>query len=305
LIALLQDDSVLVDVGPMTMVIRAEANGKSLPEWAEAGANEGLRALTEVASFKKLLFRRVCGIKEDASFPQVVNRMVDATRAMKDSSLTPMAAVAGSISDEVADFLFHRRDITKVVVNNGGDIAVRLRGNDSVTVGGKVGLEESGLSYTLAIVGNDGVGGVATSGLGGRSFTKGIASAAMVLASSAALADAAATVLGNATNVSDARIERRLAGELDPDTDIFDELVTVKAGDLEEEKIEEALHNGLAEASRLQKEGEILGALLVVKGRWVKTGWLSEKGVSPCQSKLFDKEIGSININDKKTVSLK
>lgn len=295
MIALLQDDSVLVDVGPMTMVIRAEANGKALPEWAEVGANEGVTALTEVASFKKLLFRKVCGIKEDASFPQVVNRMVDATRAMKDRSLTPMAAVAGSISDEVADFLFRRRDITKVVVNNGGDIAVRLRGNDSVTVGGKVGLEESGLSYTLAIVVNDGVGGVATSGLGGRSFTKGIASAAMVLASSAALADAAATVLGNATNVSDARIERRLAGELDPDTDIFDELVTVRAGDLEEEKIEEALHNGLAEASRLQKEGEILGALLVVKGRWVKTGWLSEKGLSPCQSKLFDKEIVSIN----------
>lgn len=280
MISLLKDGSVLVDVGPMTMVIRAERNEKALPKWAEVGANEGLRALAQVAIFKKLLFRKAYGIKEDASFPQVVNRMITATRATKDSSLTPMAAVAGSISDEVADFLFQRKDITKVIANNGGDIAIRLRGNDSVTVGGKVGLEEAGLSYTFAIGVNDGIAGVATSGLGGRSFTKGIASAAMALASSAALADAAVTVLGNATNISDSQIERRLAGELDPDTDIYDELVTVKVGYLEEEKIEDALSNGLAEASRLQKEGKILGALLVVKGRWVKTGWLSEKKVS-------------------------
>jgi ApbE superfamily uncharacterized protein (UPF0280 family) len=108
---------------------------------------------------------------------------------------------------------------------------------------------------------------VATSGLGGRSFTKGIASTAVVWARSASLADVLATVLGNATNVDDPLIERRLAQEIYPDTDIPGHCVTVSVGDIKEEKIDEALAKGMAFAEKLRKRGLFFETLLAVKGR--------------------------------------
>jgi ApbE superfamily uncharacterized protein (UPF0280 family) len=60
--------------------------------------------------------------------------MLESVRAVGDARLTPMAAVAGTIADGVADFLFSR-GMTKVIVNNGGDIAVRLKAPNAVRVG--------------------------------------------------------------------------------------------------------------------------------------------------------------------------
>jgi hypothetical protein len=112
---------------------------------------------------------------------------------------------------------------------------------------------------------------VATSGLGGRSFTKGIASAATVLAENASLADAAATVIGNFTNVDDPNITRTLAEKIYPDTDIAGEWVTVEVGKLSSEKIEEALTNGLTKANSICQKGLIKGALIAVQGKVVWT----------------------------------
>jgi ApbE superfamily uncharacterized protein (UPF0280 family) len=116
-----------------------------------------------------------------------------------------------------------------------------------------------------------GIGGVATSGLGGRSFTKGIASAATVLSQSASLADAAATVIGNSTHVEDPSIKRSLAERIYPDTDIAGEWVTTEVGKLSQEKIEEALRNGLSKADSICQKGFIKAALVAVKDRVVWT----------------------------------
>ena len=103
------------------------------------------------------------------------------------------------------------------------------------------------------------------SGLGGRSFTKGIASAVTVLSEDASLADAAATVIGNLTNVEDPAIKRVFPETVYPDTDIPGEWVTESVGDLSPQKIEEALENGLAEAYRIYRKGHIKGAFIAVK----------------------------------------
>ncbi|WP_204349766.1 hypothetical protein, partial [Klebsiella pneumoniae] len=78
----------------------------------------------------------------------------------------------------------------------------------------------------------DGIGGIATSGAQGRSFSLGIADSVTVLARDAASADAAATLIANAVDLDHPAIRRRPARNLDPDSDLGDRLVTVGVGDL-------------------------------------------------------------------------
>jgi uncharacterized protein len=63
------------------------------------------------------------------------------------------------------------------------------------------------------------VRGIATSGWRGRSFSRGIADSVTVLAKTAAMADAAATVIANAVNVVHPGIVRRPACDIRDDSD--------------------------------------------------------------------------------------
>jgi len=112
------------------------------------------------------------------------------------------------------------------------------------------------------------VRGIATSGRGGRSFSLGIADSATVLAATAAMADAAATLIANAVNVDHPAIERRPACTLDPDSDLLDLPVTVAVGPLPPGVVAEALDRGLAEARRLRLCGLIDSAALSLQGEW-------------------------------------
>ena len=107
-----------------------------------------------------------------------------------------------------------------------------------------------------------------------------IASAVTVVAENAALADAAATVMVNATRVEDPVIKRCLPETIYPDTDIPGEDVTAEVGELPVQKIEEALQKGLQEALRIERHGHIRGALIPVKGSTVWTesmnAWLTK-----------------------------
>jgi ApbE superfamily uncharacterized protein (UPF0280 family) len=152
-----------------------------------------------------------------------------------------------------------------------------LREGEEARVGLKTEITAENPAYVIPIDAKMGVGGVATSGLGGRSFTKGIASAATVLAENASLADAAATVVGNYTNVEDPGIVRSLAEAIYPDTDIAGEWVTTRVGPLPAEKVEEALQNGLNKACALYARGLIQGALIAVRQRAVWTASLDSR----------------------------
>ncbi len=275
----LHDGRILVDYGPMRMFISAFENGKPLINLAKEGAHLAIKVLEDLAKFLPVIKRKSQGLEIEEAFPVVVRRMIEATKEMEGPDLTPLAAVAGTASDAVADFIFSKGG-TKIIVDNGGDIAIRLREGEVAKVGVKTEIDAKQPTYLISIDPTMGIGGVATSGLGGRSFTKGIASAATVLSKTASFSDAAATVIGNFTNVEDPNIMRSLAEKIYPDTDIAGEWVTIKVGELSQEKIEEALNKGLSKAQSICQKGLISGALIALQGRVVWTDslepWLTK-----------------------------
>jgi ApbE superfamily uncharacterized protein (UPF0280 family) len=270
------DGIVLVEYGPMSMMIHAFERGRPLVHLAQEGARQAIKVLEDLAKFLPLIKKKAQQIELDERFPDVVWRMVEATQRMGEPDLTPLAAVAGAASDVVADSMIQLGG-TKIIVDNGGDIAIRLTEGEMVRVGVKTEINAKNPTYVIAIDASTGIGGVATSGLGGRSFAKGIASAVTILSASASLSDAAATVVGNFTNVDDPAITRALAEKIYPETDIAGEWVTIGVGDLSPEKIEEALNHGLLKADSLCGKGLIKGALIALKKRVVFTDFLKSR----------------------------
>jgi hypothetical protein len=174
--------------------------------------------------------------------------------------------VAGTIADAVANYLASR-GMTKVIVNNGGDVAVRLQGRDSVTVGIRQDVRSNDFSHVIFLSPSRSSWGVATSGLGGRSLTRGIASASTVIARTASAADAAATAVANACFVEDARVTQRAADLIDPATDLPGVPVTLEVGSLDEKKKAVALKRALKKAAKLIERRIILGAFVAVDGK--------------------------------------
>ena len=87
--------------------------------------------------------------------------------------------------------------IVRAQVNNGGDIALFLAPGERL----RCALAVSGGMDHTTVWSDMPVRGIATSGWRGRSFSLGIADAVTVLAHSAAIADAAATMIANAVDL--------------------------------------------------------------------------------------------------------
>lgn len=163
----------------------------------------------------------------------VARRMQAAVSTFPDRFVTPMAAVAGSVADELCEVMREGLHLRKIYVNDGGDIALHLAAGETFSVGVVPVPEQPRLLGKAVIRAEDPVRGIATSGRSGRSFSLGIADAVTVLASSAAVADAAATLLANAVDLpGNPKIERTPARELDPDSDLGERLVTTGVGPL-------------------------------------------------------------------------
>jgi ApbE superfamily uncharacterized protein (UPF0280 family) len=158
-----------------------------------------------------------------------------------------------------------------VIVDNGGDIAIRLAPGETARVGLRPEIAQPEISHVLNLDGRRSSWGVTTSGLGGRSFTCGIASAVTAVARSASLADAAATAVANACFAPGADVLRVPAAQLDPNTDIPELLVTVAVGDLTGAQRSEALSNARRKAEVLTRKGVIRGALAAVGREVVQT----------------------------------
>jgi len=278
-IQVLSNGTILLDYGPMRMFISVSEHGGPLPKLAAEGAHFAMGLIDDLSKCLPIIKSKSLTLEIIDIYPEIVQRMIRATQQPGEPDLTPLAAVAGTASEMVADFIFNKGG-TKVIVDNGGDIAIRLREGEVARVGVKTEISAKQPAYLISIDSTMGIGGVATSGFGGRSFTKGIASAATVLAERASLADAAATVIGNFTNVDDPNITRTLAERIYPDTDIAGEWVTTKVGTLSQKKIEEALNNGLSKANTIYLGGLIHGALIALqkKAVWTEslTSWLKK-----------------------------
>ncbi|CAN5682465.1 thiamine biosynthesis protein ApbE [soil metagenome] len=194
----------------------------------------------------------------------VARRMANAVWPHRAVYITPMAAVAGAVADEMLQALVAGRTLDKAYVNDGGDIAIHLTPGHEL----RAGIFAESLDGLARLTFDQPVRGLATSGRGGRSFSCGIADSATVLAATAAAADAAATLIANAVDVDHPAIERRPARDLDPDSDLGDLPVTVAVGKLPQALIDEALDRGVTEARRLRLCGLIEGAALSLFGQW-------------------------------------
>ncbi len=270
-VQVLRPDLVLVDWGPMTLTISAWAGGEARPVIAAQAARQALHLLAVLADFQNYLKRPISELPIDRPAPPVAARARDAAKAV-GRGLTPLAAVAGAVADELADTAFEM-GADKVIVNNGGDIALRLSPDQSAQVGlracreaGEEAEAKAPLLGRLNLSASDCIGGVATSGWGGRSLSQGVADAVSVWAHSAALADAAATALGNAVNAEIKGVIRQPASEIDPSSDLGDTLVTAQVPQLDPEDRAIALAAGREEALGLQQEGALIGCLIVLQG---------------------------------------
>jgi ApbE superfamily uncharacterized protein (UPF0280 family) len=184
-----------------------------------------------------------------------------------ETFVTPMAAVAGAVADEVMDTMTAAASLVRASVNNGGDIAVHLAEGRSWTVGLVDRPDRPSLFGATVLRHGDGIGGIATSGWRGRSFSLGIADAVTVLAATAATADAAATVIANAVDLPGHPAIRRVpATDLQPDSDLGPRLVTRDVGELTSDEIDAALARGFASADALARRSLIAGAALHLSG---------------------------------------
>jgi ApbE superfamily uncharacterized protein (UPF0280 family) len=261
--AWLPDGRLHLQHGPIDLLIEAFGAPSEIEHaYEQATARFGDILPTLVGELAVL--RRPVG--EACPFLQgpVARRMAEAVWPHRAVFITPMAAVAGSVADEVLRALVDGRVLDKAYVNNGGDIAIHLAPGHSL----RAGIFAQALDGMVTLAHDRPVRGVATSGRGGRSFSMGIADSATVLAANAATADAAATLIANAVNVDHPAIERRPARDLDPDSDLRDLPVTIAVGALPREAIDEALDRGAAEARRLRLCGLIDSAAISLAGQW-------------------------------------
>ncbi len=173
--------------------------------------------------------------------------------------ITPMAAVAGAVAQTILAAMREAAPLQRAFVNNGGDIAVFLAPGRSFTMGMVDRPDRPSLAATARIGADDGIGGIATSGWRGRSFSLGIADAVTVLAADAATADAAATVIANAVDLPGHPAVTRLpASSIQPDSDLAERPVTVAVGALLPAEVDLALARGAARARQLRIHGAVL-----------------------------------------------
>ncbi|MBS0537855.1 MAG: UPF0280 family protein [Proteobacteria bacterium] len=261
--ARLRDGRLHLQHGPIDLVIEAFGT----PHEVEAAYAQAFARFDDIlpALVGELpVLRRPVGAAHPLLKGPVARRMARAVWPYRGRYITPMAAVAGSVADEILAAMVAGRTLDKAYVNNGGDIAFHLAPGHEL----RAGIFVHALDGQARLTHGRPVRGIATSGWGGRSFSLGIADAVTILARDAAAADAAATVVANAVDADHHLIVRQSASSLDPDSDLGALQVTVAVGALPPEVIDEALERGAAEARRLQRAGLIEAAALSLQGQW-------------------------------------
>ncbi len=247
--------------GPIELVIGAEGPARAAA--LEAAERRFATILEELVAELPLLRQPPAALPEGPT----ARRMWAAARPHAARVfVTPMAAVAGAVAEEILAAMVASGPLVKAYVNDGGDIALHLEAGATYAAAIR-GLDGSELGR-FTIRPEDGIGGVATSGRGGRSLSLGIGESVTALAATAAAADAAATLLANAVDLPGHKAIRRVpARDLQPDSDLGDRPVTVEVGPITEAEADEALARGFAEAEWMRGAGLIRGALLHLRGR--------------------------------------
>jgi uncharacterized protein len=253
--------------GPIDLIVEARGSGTNLRAAYDAAARRFTGLLDELCGELKML--REAAHPTRCQLQGAVARRMHAAVApfAADNFITPMAAVAGSVAEEILGAMVQEARLDRAYVNNGGDIALHLAKGERFTVGLIDRPDHQGLMRTTIIDADDPSRGIATSGRHGRSFSLGIADAVTVLARTASQADAAATIIANAVDLPEhPAILRVPADDLQPDSDLGPRLVTRGVGRLLRDEIAMALDAGATCARVLLAAGLIDGAALRLCG---------------------------------------
>jgi ApbE superfamily uncharacterized protein (UPF0280 family) len=250
--------------GPIDLIIGADGEADAVARAYRAAESRFATVLDELCAELPLL-RRETG-EEPAG--AVARRMWAATLPFAvEGFITPMAAVAGSVAEEVLAAMCAAAPLDRAFVNNGGDIAIHLASGMTYDIGLVSRPNQPALFATAQLRAEDPVRGIATSGWRGRSFSLGIADAVTVLAGRASVADAAATLIANAVDLpGHPAVTRVAAHDIQPDNDLGGRLVTRGVGSLQPNEIAAALAAGVAFAERLMAKGHIVAAALHLAG---------------------------------------
>ena len=269
--------------GPIDLILEAFGSHSNVALAYRAAASRFVTVLDELCGELAVLRQQA---REDAPLPagSMARHMFEAVRPYAARQfITPMAAVAGAVAEEILRAMTSAAPISRAYVNDGGDIALYLTSGQAFVVG-MVEYPDTGanLAYRTPPNGRHFVSplfgsttirfeqpirGIATSGWRGRSFSLGIADAVTVLADTASMADAAATIVANAVDLpGHPGIGRARACDLAPDSDLGERWVTQSVSGLSATEIREALEGGVREAESLSAAGLIRAAALTLQG---------------------------------------
>jgi ApbE superfamily uncharacterized protein (UPF0280 family) len=257
--------------GPIDIVLQAFGAEDQIRRAYSAAADRFITVLDELCSELPLLRKQArFGGREPSGI--IARRMFAAVMPYAEENfITPMAAVAGAVAEEILAAMTAVADLSRAYVNDGGDIALHIGSGEQFVIG-MVDLPDrptllGSLFGSMTLDANQPVRGIATSGWRGRSFSLGIADAVTILAKTAAMADAAATIVANAVDLpGHPAISHIAARELSPDSDLGDRLVTTAVGELTSAEVRQALGRGSAFAERLIASGLTDAAALNLRG---------------------------------------
>ena len=262
------DNRLHLQHGPIDIIAHVDAPEEVRKRLYTSASNRFSTVLVELVTEMDLLKQPWSADLPDSK-GGIAQKMCFAVRG-SDIFVTPMAAVAGAVADEMLEtMLFEAQKpdscvehIHRMYVNNGGDIAFWLNTGESFSIGvvDNPGIPELNARVSLAY--ESSVRGIATSGWRGRSLSLGIADAVTVLAGSAATADAAATLIANDVNVDYPGILKRPAYEVKDESDLGMLPVTVDVPPLPVDQISEALKRGAQTAGNFIRTGKIEAAYL-------------------------------------------
>ncbi|MHA2005105.1 MAG: UPF0280 family protein [Candidatus Thorarchaeota archaeon] len=164
---------------------------------ADAAVMQARRELLEYIRFDPHFQQSMEPIQVEAHAPDIVKRMAAASQRV---GVGPMAAVAGAIAQYAVEEIVES-GASHVLFDNGGDIAMYL--DRPAVVGiytGENGVGNLGIRYTAT---GELLGVCTSSATVGHSLSLGGTDASIVFSRDVALADAAATALGNSVTKED------------------------------------------------------------------------------------------------------
>jgi uncharacterized protein len=263
--------------GPIDLIIEAFGPLAEIEKAYRAACARFETVLDELCSELSFL-REPCSPERAWPSGAVARRMFAAVMPYApEFFITPMAAVAGAVAEEILAAMTSAAQLSRAYVNDGGDIALHLAPGEKFVIGMLERPDRVSLFGTASVHSFGPVRGIATSGWRGRSFSLGIADAVTVLADRAAAADAAATIIANAVDLpGHPEIVRVPARELAPESDLRDRLVTQAVGQLSASEVNQALLAGCETAERLRNIGLIRSAALNLRGETRVVGSIAQ-----------------------------